>query len=342
MIKLLNVTDVREAAWDVSRPYTGEKKTSMKSLDKMDFSLQMLKTVTLHIKSSAFFRELLTTIRPYAMWSQSSRVNAVSSVKAPDYLEDQHEFYSIIRSITDRINNGCNQDEARLDLPIAHVSEFVFSTDIRTLICFLKSLEIYNPKLFGVYGQQIIDVLDIGDLNEYKFPSIIKDANWTDADEELAFGTYKIGSTFVVKTKMSISLRAQFARHTGVKIKDNYFWKSFDLMDPLSKEIDVILTVDDFMWQKVISHRSCWIAHYEMYEGFILSYLEATNSTLTDILPCKGQKLECSCTPDVEARIAKMDPGIPCPIWTKDQADIDKRTVSIRESEITNQYAKLI
>lgn len=349
-VKKIGDTDVREYAWRISRPYMGsQEEVDLEDLSKMDFQLNTLRWIPLHFRTSAFFRELLTTIRPYAMWSQSSRVNKFEDIEFPYYLSEVSKSYceSVKLNILESMEGAdkSKQDSLRLELPIAHVTEYVYATDFRTWISFLKSLRDIYPELFLIYGKMIMRALNIKSLEEYKYQQVISDGYYTDLDTYLSLGIHQLGSMFVIKENISISLRAQLARHIGIKIIDNYYWKYSDETKLLKDRISIVMVVDSGMWEKVLRHRSCWIAHYELYESFILTYMNTYDKSFSDMLYCGGDKDKCSCRADVQARLEKKDPGLPCPFFMTRSEDIfdtiTRRLMNSGESEITKKYMDL-
>src|SRR5260370_423495 len=113
MILAMDVIDPRRYGWRISRPWIQVyDPIDMDEIERIDLSLNSCKIMFIHFRSSIFFRELLTSIRPYFMWSRTSRVDKLEDTTLPDYLpRDQvKDAYALLQTAVELTEH---QDLAR-------------------------------------------------------------------------------------------------------------------------------------------------------------------------------------------------------------------------------------
>ena len=366
--KILGEVDVREQAWRISRPYIPDDEViDMDEIEAVDLPVNTMKTVYVHFRCSAAFRELLTSMRPMFAWTQSSRVNPLEEIEFPDYLSPETlEICKEAKARAIEIHKNVHQDAARLELPLGHLTEITVGTDFRSWICFLKSLWRFYPFYYNMYGQPLIEKLAPGkSLEQFKYQPAFREPQWNQWEASLDCDTYEAGNSLVVKDRILISLRTHIVRHATMRIRDDLFWnppvlatrpsmeqhledefaevnrlERFKLNDHL---LIAIYTPRD-IWRKLIEHRSCWLAHFEMYDNFIRTFLEKDEFYFfEELLPCEANADNCPFRKDIQARIAGNDPGFVCPLYGPEfEGEIEKRRTGMGNSFPLSQFERII
>jgi hypothetical protein len=339
-VSLVDSMDSRSYAWELSRGVSAP----LESIEMLDLTANSLKVVSLKMTTSVAFRELLTTIRPHFMWSQTSRVLDLHELKIPRYYEEyKHVFESSLEFINSQFNHvydllskGAHQDEARMYLPIAYLSSYVMAMDFRTWVSMLKSLKVLSPFYYERYGTRIEEQLGLlKPLDEYPYGYAIPIQQDTSNSEVESFFK-EIAGNVVAKVKLSIGLRAQLARHIRISLQDPLWYMAYhvDYLESLSTndELDAIIACPSDTWTHLVSHRACWIAHTEIWSGLIRPYIDAVG--LRAAIPCHGVKEDCPFKLDNISRVELKDPGIPCPVFTKDIYDTDARVALIKKRRL--------
>jgi hypothetical protein len=111
------------------------------------------------------------------------------------------------------------------------------------------------------------------------------------------------------------------------------------LTNGTDQKINVSLVATKSYFDLVMSARTCWIAHYEIWLP-VLGEIDFDH--FLELIPCHGDRNQCKYELDMKARIEGRDPGIPCPIWTKDQKEVDRRLKEVGESYLTEYYRRLV
>lgn len=335
-IELIDFKDIREQGWRISRPYLKpEDEVDMREITRIDLSLNTLAMYYFKITSSVYFRELVTSIRPIFVWAQTSRVNPLHKVgvsgeyRFTEYSESQIETACI------QLENGVPQDIARLELPLTHSTTYVVGMDFRTIISFCKTLEKIRPDEYRVYGTKLLNLLGYKpeDLRSFTFKDLASTVV-IDKDEKLLGSVSKsLGDLTVMKTKISFSLNAQLVRHTQNRIKSELWTSEFDPTEKtLADLIDVVIYMPKSSYQGILSHRSCWLADWNLWSQLIGD--EVTNlsdNQFKATLPCKSNCKNCPYAGDMEGRLNGKDPGIVCPIYSQDNS---------RMTEYINQFGR--
>lgn len=327
-IDLLFSMDSRETAWYISR---GEH-ISVADVENIDLTVNTLKVVNFRIKSSAAFRELITTIRPYFMWAQTSRVQDLRKMGVMDYWKAPHlneEIGRLKKSFNSAIallDEGVSQDLARLELPLAYATEYVVASDFRTWISFLKTLERFHPLFFRIYGERMFELLgpNYPELDEYPFGLLLPIDYPEELKEEENFYLER-GGYIINKCHITIGMRAQLARHTQIKITDPFWYLYSDTLEEitLGDMIPVVLSTSVDNWSKLVSHRTCWVAQTEIWWDLIGQYV--MQKGLENLLPCKADPEKCPFKADNKRRLEGKDPNKPCPLTTGDSLAIKER-----------------
>jgi hypothetical protein len=336
-VKLIGELDVREQAWRMSRPYIKPDETvDLDEVSKTDLSLHSMNPIVMHIKSSIAFREIIATLRPHGIWAQTSRVTKISDMEISSYVRS-----SLRKLLMDRLE-GLKviptevQDKTRLELPAAILTEYYVQLDFRTWISLLKFLEQWHPTYFYEYGRPILDAMnmpyDIYNLHKFK-PALTQRT----IDDEV--GITKVAGFYHIVADIPLALRAQLVRHQSIIMEDEYIYRDYNFMESLrlKDKIRVRMTVRDTEWDKMMSHRACWIAQFELYEDFFKDYMKTRK--LYNVVPCDCLKEFCPFKNDVQGRIDGRDPGLVCPAFSDDPLKlIDRREELFGKSTILDKY----
>lgn len=340
-IELISVEDPRAEAWLYSRP--GETHVDLDSLESMDFSINELKILTFKVYSSVYFREVLTSARPFQMWSQTSAREPLESLRLDRFAHDIYgekalEDFSRKRELALNPTPDIPKGKLRLLFPPSYLFGYVYQVSFRHLISLLKWMQARKDPYLDAYVRLFLRALNIDDLERfryraYSFPQIPE-------GEDLDL---QAGALWIRSVKIPFYFRAQIARHAGIYLLDELPHLSpeeilfSDMLHELRGQISG--TVEYFR-NFIFRTRTCWMTSYEewaslypkdfTYEDFVLS------------LPCKGHKEECKYSLDVQMRIEGKDPGLPCPVWIPDPELIDQRIAAFRPSKFTDYYRQLV
>lgn len=334
-------SDHRLEAWKISRPYIKDiSEIKIADLNGLDLSVQTLDTIGFHVKSTFYFRELLTSMRPHAIWTQSSRVNPIIESKISTSADEKLEGY--MQNFLKQEFKSEKIDAERMKLPMGTLTEYVIALDFRSWISFIKFLEIYHPNYFAEYGLKILEELrrDGFDYETSKINPAFSLVNIVENNGEANCGPW----TFV-STKIPINMRAQLIRHQDIRIVDYFMFKDeHDAESMLQDElIPVNIMVSNEKWKQIMSHRRCWIANFELYECFhkLVSVDDYIRS-----LPCKCKYAECPFKTDNESRKQGNDPNTPCPLsfnnYEEAESVLIARNMALGKSSGLEAFKQLI
>lgn len=308
-VKLMDSCDLREKAWRISRSLDKNEEVDMRHLKKADFALNDCATFYLHFGSSVIFRELLMSVSPLSVWSRSSRVDPIAETALSAEYETSENLTYFEGTVREAANGGA-QDVARLQLPLSMSSEYVVGTGFRTWISFLKALEFKCPKMFEIYGTMIMKALNITDLGDYNYGNMINSVSFSDKDYKVPAGTKNCYGFTGMKFKTTFTHASHFARHMHNKFRSTVWdlaakFDEHNFMN-LLEPVEVITMMPTDSYEAMLSHRSDWLADYNVWAGFV----EAGTADMTvqeyyEMLAPVGNYLA-----DNMARIALTDPNI--------------------------------
>lgn len=312
-------SDHRAEAWKISRPYIKDiSEIKIKDINGLDLSVQSLDVIGFHVKSTFYFRELLTSMRPHAIWTQSSRVNPIVESKISTSADENLENY--MKEFLKQEFAPEKIDSERMKLPMGTLTEYVIALDFRSWISFIKFLEIYHPNYYAEYGLKILNELqrDGFDYRTSKINPAFDLAKIIEDDSKTNCGPW----TFV-STKIPINMRAQLIRHQDIRIVDYFMFEDERKAESMHQDelIPVNIMVSNEKWKQIMSHRRCWIANFELYECFhkLVSPEEYVGS-----LPCNCKYEGCPFKTDNESRKQGSDPNTPCPLSFNNYEDAEK------------------
>ena len=332
---VVNINDNRPAAWRLSRP--NAEGAPFVEADGWDVGLHDLKTVTFQVDGSAGFRELLTGLRPYAAWSQSSRINKVSDIPMTEYKDHQNIKSSQEAAWQEALHltETVHQDVGRQTLPMGMWHQFTYQCSWRTAIGFIRSLyETSQDFYYQYYGKQMLDQMGMTeeDLLNSPVQSIwqhygVDLSSWKPGDDEYA-------GIKIISCEMPVSWRAQMVRQTQVKVLDN-LWNLLQQHDdeydalPLDTKLCMTLVMSSAHYENLCRRRSCLIAQVELWYPFTKSNWRKNGIAAT---PCNGDKQQCICQVEAEFILdGKNSTTVSCPIYDLKKSSIDRRAIYMGE-----------
>ncbi len=335
---LVSFQDNRLPAWSHSRPNIKDILIEdMTDIYTADFGISDQLYVTLSIRSSVLFREILMSFRGTNPWAQTSRVLPIAETKvSSEYAGTSAyaESYDLIREAADRYANGVPQDQARLSVPVTASTSYFFGANWRTWVIICKVLEGLNTDLADRYAQMIwselckvvnesyrqygaIAPIQLYRLDSYKFDTkglAIQGLRVT--EDELAQDPSSMThmGTTVAKFRTNIGMAAQFARHGHNQFRSNiwdYFTSpieehvEYNLLSPLT----VITSMPSTSYKTMLSHRAEWLADWGLWSDFVESGTKhMTDEEFMALLDDPQNYLG-----DNLARIDLTDPNLPDP-----------------------------
>jgi len=324
-IKIMNRMDLTQnsEAWINSRPQA-DKRTTYRDIVELDLPTNEFANVNLFIESSIVEREIISTMRNHVMWAQTSRVEKILGFEMDHTTHTESQTFAINQKskMKRMAADGVRQDEFRLGLPLLARTKYSISVSFRTLVKLHKYflwLSIQGGPLsqrFRVFAKHLFDVLvelriTHNDIEKYKTPVIL-------SVDRLA-GSYKAASSnssgiITVTDKLPIHLRAQLVRHRGIGIRDNFF----DLITSnrvLESSLETVLNVTTYGTEsdfaEVLSKRTCWVAHYKIWKGYLAMIERQSKDDGNKNLPCEMGS--CPFAADVMLRYEGKDPNPTCP-----------------------------
>lgn len=331
-VKVLNSSDYRSYAWIISRDTTTAKLNDLKNFDT---SLQDLNTVVVHFNASAGFRELLSGLRPYAMWSQSSRNKDIRDIEIAPYLRlEQYEKINKSMKEAYRLTDEKDQDTGRLHLPLAHLGEFVFAAPLRLFLGVYESLKHIAPLYLEHYLTPLFEQLGI-DPEEYKYKPVSKEFG---LQAEFIPGNTSFNGIRIISKTIVFGLRAQLARQSRVQIKDN-IWNqitnlgvaNFEIQD-LFSPVDVVAIMSDDNYYRLAKMRACFIAQVDLWHNFMEPAYKELGFPV--ILPCGGDPAKCTVKVEAEDCAIRNGATPPCPVYEQDRHFYDIRRKNALHPEV--------
>lgn len=331
---LVSIVDDRMMAWLNSRP-------NIKTVDRKDpetahnmvadFGINDQCRITMQMRTSVLFRELVASLRGTNMWAQTSRVNPIFETEvSSEYVDTQAHIDSelLILEANDDFKSGVPQDIARLKVPVTSSTCYLLGASLRTWVILCKILYQINTRISLMYLTIIwteiqaalisVNATDYElELSNYKYDSkgLALNSLSVDVDDIVAdnYSTSAHGIT-VAKFTTTIGMAAQLARHQHNQFRSaiwNYFMTDenshaeYDLRSPVT----VVVAMPHASYMTMLSHRSEWLADWGLWSSFV----EAGTKHMTD-----DEFMELLDDPmnyigDNRQRIERTDPNLPDP-----------------------------
>jgi len=337
--------------WLLSRKATASQK--IEDLQNFDTSLQDLNQVAVHFTSSAGFRELLTGLKPYGMWSQSSRNYSIQDIPMNAHLMSQLSGTNAAHQqrILDAFQLAYDksaekdQDYGRMFLPLAHMCEYVFMAPVRLFLALWKSLELLCPDYNTLYLDPLFQQLGIDPYTRKYYPvhyeySIPLSTQPSDGLSIYEFtpGTVEKDGALIISKILPIGLRAQLVRQSRVILRDNLFWlladlgyEGFELLN-LQHELMTVAQMSSHNYQRLCSKRACYIAQVDLWYDYLKHGYETIG--FPQILPCKGLASQCTVPQEAEDAAIRNGATPPCPIFENDYHFFEIRKKAARYPEV--------
>lgn len=308
--------DQHKIAWQISRPKASGSFDEVKNLD---LPVNEFDVLNLHIESTIFEREIITTMRDHVMWAQTSRVQDVLSFKMHPLFCD--EWSQLISQRMINASRLSRQDDYRLNLPIMSLTEYSISISVRKVI----KLALYFDELAVVFeNNKPLHNLFVSNSHVLK-SMLLQNGYGTDGlekfkpmkilnEESIENINQSFGDYAIITDVLPIHLRAQLVRHRDIMIKDNFLTVIKDNTKlTLKSELVCQIVLDKDAAIEILSKRCCWIAQYNIWSVFLNKIQELFG--LDPQLPCS--KGTCPFDEDVKQRLIGLDPNPPCPRYMK-------------------------
>lgn len=328
-------------AWRNSRP--DNTPIPLDEILQLDLPVNEMPMATLFIESTILEREIIVSLRNHVMWAQTSRVQDILNFTYPDcFGVNEYEYFEGQRQkMQEDSEKGIRQDGFRRHLPLMSLTKHTVNLSMRDIITLTKYFlklaenaphvqELFNDTadcflgvLFDVFG------FSPSFIEKYRAKPVLRNIN-----NRINHASCE-GDIIIVSTVMSLSLRAQLARHRNLTIQDNL--EALILQDDIayqSIEMPVVVQVSGLAedWLEVIKKRSCWIAQYDLWSD-LLNKASAFFEDPQTLLPCANGA--CPYDGDAKARYTEEDPNAPCPI----HAQISNTPVRIDQiTEMNSQW----
>ena len=324
-------THLSRHCWELSR--SPDDTTPLDTILSIDAPVNEIPSYVISVECTILEREIFASFRDHVMWARTSRVDAPSEFKAPDFFENRykHHLAGIRSKILSEISKGVIQDEYRMLIPLCSLTSFSTRLSWRGLIKLYKMYEhlaeIDDYFLVGLNALEEKFALSKFAKN-YSFADVLPSLEKEDRISE------RSGPMITVFQVMPIGLRAQVVRHRNFTIHDNLkdiikqedFW-----VKTIGDPILVSISASSEFWKTVVNKRQCWIAQYGIWSDIIQEaqmFLDISDQDL----PCAGGF--CPYTRDAEIRHTDDDPGAPCPIHSKLAGmPVDKKYLASIENE---------
>jgi len=325
-IEVYSVPDQKDMVSDVwlySRPKLHSANTE--EIKKIDAPINDFPSIILKVKSTIIEREIIASFRDHIMWARTSRVEDPIYFTVPDDIYNKNgKYYAGLRNKMELQKiKGVPQDEYRMLLPIVAETEYMLKVSPRTLA------KIYHQFTFlcqDVYCfDSAVDALREL-LQKLRIPYLsYKPVNVNPILVD--FGTGKLGDYGVVTAEVPFSLRSHLIRHNILSVKDSIVDTiKYSIYDAtLGHGMFVQVGADKEVWRSIYRKRSCWLAHYRMWEK-ILTPVANMFIFKEGELPCNDGA--CPYDGDAKVRYTSADPGFPCPIHARiNGKEIDKNDI---------------
>jgi len=319
-----NVNEVHPSilAWNNSRP--DNTPIPLDEILQLDLPVNEIPMATLFIESTILEREIIVSARNHVMWAQTSRVQNVLEFTYPKELPlECKQYYERQRNRMEKAQSmGMRQDEYRKILPVMANTKYTVNMSMRDLVKLLKYFESLSKEyshLSPVLDNSVSAIKELlGNVfgfeyrhtNEYKTKSLLQPI-MTPQDG-------LVGNVLSLTARLPLSLRAQLARHRQLIIEDNLVaLMSSDtiLFQDNEMPVDICVTGLQQDWRDVLTKRSCWIAHYNLWSP-LLNKVEKYLHLGESALPCYFSG-KCPYDGDAKARYTDEDPNAPCPIHAR-------------------------
>lgn len=312
-------THLSKLAWTGSRHEDGKLLEDILSIDA---PVNEFPSVVLAIESTILEREVITSYRDHVMWARTSRVDNPLEFEVPDKCDLKFgSSYDMLRmQMVECKADGKAQDDFRLLLPVVATTRYMIRVNLRSMIKIMHSFNSLYRK-----GGELSWIFEDASIEFYKMLSKLDVSDYVmraiqpvDVLPEIKnWETGRVGDTFTLSKRIPFSLRTHLVRHRPLSIKSDFskFVTQSDIATKtLYSLIDVQLTADESVWFNIVEKRSCWLAHFDMWQTITREVIESFGWG-ENCLPCT--KGFCPYDGDAELRYTDADPNPPCPMHAK-------------------------
>ena len=302
-------------AWAYSRP---DDLGIHENLLQLDASINEIPSVVVQVVSTAIEREIITTMRDHVIWARTSRVEDVTKFTVPRFFKKHdHHYLDVQSQMRIAKKAGISQDKFRLMLPLVHETQYMARFSMRSLhklhheferlhmACEKFSSAIMFAEAAGVTFD-ILAKMGVVHGNCKEDDLLPTPSNFIDGTVQRA------NSIISYQARVPFSLRTHIVRHRNLNILDElreYCTATGLALFSLRDKINIEVSGTDADWDRVLSKRSCWMAHQGLWARLVKSVSSELQNPVT--LPCSNGS--CPYEADAKLRLTDIDPGSPCP-----------------------------
>lgn len=371
-----SVTDNVLKAWLVSKPnikYNTEEEAAneVNKLISNNLPISGFKVYCFTMYSSIYFRDLLFCMPNVVPWSQSTRNLEFTSdiYQISSEIANTDEAVIAVKRLAEcrrRSSEGEALDLVKKDLPKSTMMQYSFFIDRRTLLTFVKTIQVLDPLLYKEYGTLLLDAAGITpeDYVSMKIAPILDKLMVT--DEELS--RIKSKKSVVIPlldayklhiVNMDFGIAAQFIRQHFSHRRYYEFNRIrkigyLDAIKGTLRDKTIVSVMGDAQsFDRTISRRLCYFAAWDKSDpnddswALILDdYVKNTTDEQFDaLLPCKGCADKCDIIDEFKLRLLKAgDPNLKSGLTAADRNGIcpyllDKLGVSKSPKEVLEERA---
>lgn len=316
------VLSIAAQAWMISRPHVTPEQAAGEAM-LIDAPINDIPSLYLKMRVPILFREVIFSMRDHHAWARTSRVDDLLTTWPVVTGLDEFSMDEISRlgeRMFNEMTHDVTQDDYRTLLPLAYMTEFAIRLSLRQAIRLIKYFD-HLGEWFPLHDQAQTVVKQLSEIllfqgvpvakmvERYVFVELCPTPQWN--AEWARQG--RIGDTIVVRLMAPLALRAQVIRHGELSVTDDLgrllamagIWYK-----PLRTEVRMEISANVHVWQQLISKRTCWLAHTDLWAP-ILNRVTAMLLDTASSLPCADGK--CPYDGDCMQRLSGNDPGVPCP-----------------------------
>lgn len=306
-VTVLEDANLRHAqlGWELSRDSAQDY--DIEAIKKVDAPVMELPSYLLLFEDFTILeREIFATPRNHVMWARTSRVDDPLLFTVPPALKSlAHEIYR--KQMLEEKAKGATQDTWRYNLPLVANTAWTMRISVRDLNRMQSTFSYLATRAADPLAARFADVAAC--LAKYVGQHKPKGGMLCEGNHTSNLANVRIGEMKFIRAKVPIALRAQLVRHRDIIFADDLFNRVIcsdqGVFMQLHDTVTMELCATDAVWDRVLSHRACWIAQADLWEPITRKFGGA-------LLPCKDGT--CPFAVDAEARLTVgNDPNPPCP-----------------------------
>lgn len=319
-------------AWKHSRP--ADRKPVYETIAAIDVPVNEMSDFVLECYVPILVREIFFTMRDHVAWARTSRVDDLTQwpIFVPVLEQYGVEIDALGRQMMKDMNSSHDQDNFRMNLPLAYLTHFTMKVTPRSLVKLTMAMadeasratDYVIKALFIQVYEQLIRCLQDTPYKQIALEGGYQKIDLLNRDYIVMDEPYKVtvlgGMVAVAVAAVPLALRAQLVRHRPVSIRDDLhqYLNGRGLACSIRNTVNIELAMTMEMAASMVKKRNCWISQDDLWRP-IIDALNAALRTHPDaplVLPCTGRNT-CPIERDNILRDEMKDPAPACPIWMK-------------------------